>query len=467
MSLEQKILFVDDEPHILEAYESVLQMAGYTNLIPCQESHLVLGLVERERPDVILLDLTMPKPSGEELLSQITTQYPEIPVMIITGNDDISTAVSCIKMGALDFLTKPITKERLLVSVQAGLKSSSLNQENTRLRESLVERKLQRPELFSAMVTNNEEMLSIFQYIEAVAVSPMPVLVVGETGVGKELMARAVHDASGRDGEFVAVNVAGLDDNVFADTLFGHAKGAFTGADTVRKGMVETAAGGTLFLDEIGDMTPGSQVKLLRLLQENEYLPLGMDKHKRSTARIVAATNREFSDLQESSDFRMDLFYRLRSHAVRIPPLRERLDDLPILLNHFFEKAAETLGKEKPAVPAQVLNLLFSHSFPGNLRELETMVFNAVSAAGQGPITVESFKKLLGSSGKSGNVKHPPGENGGGEGVVFGNRLPTMNEMKGMLIDEALRRCDDNKSQAADLLGMTRQALNWRIKKNI
>ena len=234
------------------------------------------------------------------------------------------------------------------------------------------------PEVFADIVTRDSSMLAIFKYAEAVAPTTLPVLITGETGVGKELIGRCIHAASGRSGSFVPVNVAGLDDTLFADTLFGHVKGAYTGADAAREGMVAKAGEGTLFLDEIGDLAPESQIKLLRLLQEREYYPLGTDRPRPASARFVFATNLDIAKAMGDGKFRKDLLYRLRSHHIRIPPLRERPSDLPVLLDHFFQKAAKVVGKDQPPVPRELLPLLGSYAFPGNIRELEGMVFDAV-----------------------------------------------------------------------------------------
>ena len=462
----KKILMVDDEQTILTTFETVFERAGYTHFVPCRDSRKAMTLAEREQPDLVLLDLSMPQISGEELLPRLINILPEVPIIIVTGNDDVSKAIYCIKKGAFDFLVKPVERERLLVTVEHALISRSMSQENTRLRERLLLRELKSPEAFEAMVTNNEKMLAIFRYVEAISETDKPVLICGETGTGKELMARAVHTASGRSGAFVAVNVSGLDDMVFTDTLFGHVKGAFTGADTVRKGLVEQANGGTLFLDEIGDLHQSSQVKLLRLLQEQEYLPLGADHPKKTSERVVAATNVDLLKLKDSGVFRADLYYRLNSHVLTIPPLRERRDDLPVLVDHFVKKSSQALGRKIPQLPNRLLELFFAYSFPGNTRELESLIFNAVSSTPQGPIPISAFKSRMHDENYFSSSHLDSDKLKNSLSVQFGEVLPTMDEIKGLLIDEALRRSDGNKSKAAGMLGMTRQALNWREKKS-
>ena len=253
-------------------------------------------------------------------------------------------------------------------------------------------------EAFAEIITRDKAMGAVFRYVEAVAPSPYPVLITGETGTGKELVARAVHRLSARSGEFVAVNVAGLDDTMFSDTLFGHTKGAYTSADRPREGLITTAAEGTLFLDEIGDLAVASQVKLLRLLQDGAYHPLGADRPRQSRARIVVATNCDVLQAVNAGTFRKDLYYRLRTHHVQLPPLRERTGDLPLLVAHFVEKAALAVGKPTPTVPLALHQLLKSYCFPGNLRELEAMIVDAVARQRGRILSLESFKNAMSGS---------------------------------------------------------------------
>ena len=264
------------------------------------------------------------------------------------------TAVRCMRAGAFDYLAKPIDRTRLLTSVRHAIERRETEREIHSLREGLFSNRPAFPEFFRDIVTSDPSMLKVFQYVEAIAPTSLPVLITGETGVGKELVARAIHAASRRSGSFVSVNIAGLDDTLFADTLFGHAKGAFTGAEVARDGVIAKADEGTLFLDEIGDLAPESQIKLLRLLQEHEYYALGTDRPRPTTARFVFATNVDIERGTGDVRFRKDLLYRLRSHHIRIPSLRERRGDLPGLVDHFFEKASRAVNKDRPAVPAEL-----------------------------------------------------------------------------------------------------------------
>ena len=389
------ILIVDDEASILLAIETTLQMAGLDHTITCQDSRQVMTILAEGPIEAMLLDLSMPNIDGHRLLDDVRREYPDVPVIIVTGEVDVETAVQCIKAGAFDYIIKPVEADRLITAVNRAISFQELRRENQSLRRHMLRDDLDNPNAFRRIITTNKKMLSIFQYVESIASTSQPVLIQGETGVGKELIARAIHRLSGLKGKFVAVNAAGLDDTVFSDTLFGHAKGAFTGADTPRGGLIEQADGGTLFLDEIGDLTPASQVKLLRLLQGGEYFALGEDLPRSSNARIIAATNQRLRRLLKEGRFRKDLNYRLQTHTVAIPPLRDRLDDIPQLMAHFLSKAASRLDKPIPTAPRELVALLSSHTYPGNIRELESMLFDAVSRHQSGGLSLDSIQSHI------------------------------------------------------------------------
>jgi DNA-binding NtrC family response regulator len=424
-----------------------------------------MAIFSGQEIEVMMLDLSMPHVSGKELLLSVTKDYPEVPVIVITGSNDVDTAVACMKTGAFDYMVKPVEKSRLISGVKRAIELRELQRENRLLRAHVLSDKLEHPEAFSEMVTNSPIMRSIFQYIESISISPRPILITGETGVGKELVSKAIHKLSQRKGAFVPVNVAGLDDNFFADTLFGHRKGAFTGADQARSGLVEQASGGSLFLDEIGDLSPASQVKLLRLLQDGEYFPLGSDVGKRSDARVVVATNQDIQALQEAGRFRKDLYYRLCGHQIHIPPLRERREDLPILLDHFLEKASETLGKKKPTPPRELLTLLSTYRFPGNIRELQSVILDAVSSHKSGKLSMEVFKSYIRQKQPTLDIDSKHLLQVENLMVSFSEQLPTLKRSEQLLISEAMKRASGNQAIAAQLLGITRQALNKRLKQ--
>ena len=464
-SAEKTILLVDDEPHILATSRLCLQGAGVGRIETLDDSRELLSLLAARAPAAIVLDLHMPHLSGAELLPKIVRDYPQVPVILVTANDDIATVVDCMKNGAFDYLVKPVEPSRLIASVRKALEVSSLSSELQSLKQRLLSDQLDHPEAFAAIVTGDKKLRALFQYVEVIARTRAPIMISGETGTGKELFARAIHALSGCRGEFVPLNVAGLDDNLFTDTLFGHKKGAFTGADQAREGLIAKAAGGTLFLDEIGDLNEASQIKLLRLLQEQEYYPVGSDLIRKSDARIVLATNRDLQELISAGRFRNDLYYRLFAHRIQIPPLRERSEDIPLLLDHFLAAAATTLHKKKPTPPPELALLLSLYAFPGNVRELEALAFDAVARHESGVLSMDSFRTVIGEQASEG-VTPPRGEKADDNplGDFFGH-FPTIDEVETYLIEQAMIRTKGNQGMAAGLLGMGRQTLNKRLKK--
>ena len=464
------ILIVDDEKSALESFEIALYSCGYTNILTCHDSTDVMGLMERHRFSLILLDLIMPHVSGTELLLMIKEKYPWVPVIIVSAISDGKSVVENMRNGAMDYIFKPVDKNELSNRIRNTLEYLDMEQENARLREQLLETKLQNPEAFSDILTQNPKMLSIFKYCEAVARSQKPFLITGETGTGKELIARVVHAMSERKGEFVAVNVAAFDDPVFADSLFGHVRGAFTGADKPRKGLVEQAAGGTLFLDEIGDLNLSSQVKLLRLLQEQEYYPVGSDIPKKANVRVLASTFKNLLALKNEGKFREDLYYRLSGHHVCLPPLRERLDDLPLLLDEFLDSEAAELGKKKPTYHPELINLLRTYPFPGNVRELKALVSDAVSVHDSHMLSSACFKDHIFNEA-TGFV--PPTLNDDADSLdnlhFESDNLPYLKDavakVSSTLITLAMDRSGGNQSAAARILGISQQALSAKLKR--
>lgn len=465
-ALQPTILMVDDEPQLLHSADFILRAAGLKNISTTEDSRRVIPLIEQKAVDLIILDLTMPHLSGQDLLERIVTEHPEIPVIIMTASGDLDTAIDCMRLGAMDYLVKPVEKNRFISAVRRALEIHSLRNELYSLKQHLLSDTLEHPQAFAEIITNSSKMHSIFQYIEATAPSHHPLLISGETGTGKELIARAAHRLSGREGSFVAENIAGLDENVFTDTLFGHKKGAFTGAEQARDGLVAKAADGTLFLDEIGDLDSSSQIKLLRLLQEHKYYPLGSDYPQDSSARIIVATNQNIAQLVNEGRFRKDLYFRLRTHHLHLPPLRERKEDLPLLTNHFLEQATAALGKSSLRPPAELYSLLKNYSFPGNIRELEAMIIDAVAVHRGGTLSLASFKSSIRLNLEN-DIPADHARNEASEAAVcFGERLPTLRNVEWSLINEALARADQNQGIAAAMLGISRQALNQRLLRS-
>ena len=451
------VFLIDDEEAILSSTARVLRAAGIDNIVTCQDPRDAMPLVDEHGAEVVLLDLAMPHVTGEELLGSLQQRHPEIPVIIVTASGDIETAVRCMKKGAFDYMIKAVEPARLVSGVQRAIELHSLSRRYSTLKKNILDDEIANPDFFEPILTGNHRMHAVFRFVEAIAPSDETILITGETGTGKELLAEAIHTASGRSGDRVRVNTAGLDDTMFSDTLFGHIKGAYTGAENERKGLVSQADDGTLFLDEIGDLTAANQIKLLRLLESREYYALGSDLVRVTSARFVVATNRELSDMIAKDEFRRDLYFRLQTHEIRLPPLRERRDDLPLLLDLFLQEAASRLGKKVLTVPQELLVLLESYDFPGNVRELRSMIFNAVGRQKEKMLSLEPFREAMGHTG---DLPPPPSQV---DELIFPARLPSIKEVTDKLIEEALSRSRGNQAIAAGLLGLTPQALSKRL----
>jgi two-component system response regulator HydG len=465
--MKSHVLLVDDEPRTLLSFSTLLKSSGLRQVTTIDDSRRVIPFLEQQPVALVVLDLSMPFIPGQDLLVEIQQRFPETPVIIMTATNEIDTAVECMQNGAMDYLVKPVENNRFLSSVKRALEIHRLKQEVSYLKKYVLSDKLENTAAFEHMITTSKKMLAIFKYIEAISQSSQPVLITGETGAGKELAAKALHLCGKSRQEFIAVNVAGLDDTMFSDTLFGHKKGAFTGADVKRDGLIARAAGGTIFLDEIGDLNPQSQVKLLRLIQEHEYYPLGSDIPHKTDAHIIVATNQDLDQLMEKNKFRRDLYFRLSAHHIHVPPLRERREDIPLLLDHFIEKAAHSLKKKVPTPPPQLTTLLSQYDFPGNVRELESMVYDAISRHTAGILSMDSFKRVIrtGMATAEGETEtdaslstsHPIEQ-------IFG-KFPTLKQVEDYMVDEALKRGNGNQGIAATFLGITRQALNKRLMR--
>ena len=452
------ILIVDDEKIILDSYKRVLDYSGVNNLVLCDDSRNVIDILKDRKIQLILLDLLMPHISGEELLQMISEQFPEIPIIIITGVREVEIAIKCMRSSAFDYLVKPVDEDTLISSVERGIRFREMQTEIVSLKKRIFIDDLTHPECFDKIKTQSREMMAIFQYIEAIASSSQPVLISGETGVGKEIIAESVHKCSKRTGEYIKISIAGLDDTMFSDTLFGHKKGAFTGAENTREGLVKKATNGSLFLDEISDMNEISQIKLLRLLQEKEYLPLGSDESLHTNARIIVATNRDLESRVEAGLFRKDLYYRLKTHHIQVPALRDRRDDLPILIDYFLSMAKEEYELPNLNLKDKLNEEYSKYDFPGNIRELRSKIFDDVAKGKTKHFDSIFQSKELRTENNSNSLEGIDQEN---EINYFSQlqKLPNLKQATSLLIEEALKRSNGNKTLAAKLLGITRQTI--------
>ena len=452
---QETILLVEDDATVLESTSMVLEQEGLGRCLKASTGAAALATAEQTRLDLVLLDLGLPDLPGEDMLNRLRSSHPEVPIVIVTALVDVEMAVRCMALGAYDYVVKGGDPGRLVASSRRALESRRKEVEIASIRERMLSVHLKNPEHFAALVTGSERMRVVFRFIEAVARSDEPILLQGETGTGKELFAQAVHKASGTQGPFVASNLGGLDDFMVSDTLFGHVKGAYTGADDVRKGLIATAAGGTLFLDEIGDLSPLSQVKLLRFLENREYYPLGSDLARKSTARVVAATNHRLEEAVTAGRFRRDLLYRLSTYGVEIPPLRERPEDIPLLCAHFQKTLSQ--GQPVAQLSSGAMALLRRYKFPGNVRELRGILLRGMAMANGPLIDRPIVEGLL----KPSEVPEPETTV---EAPLFPPRLPTIREVIESLVTEAMTRTNGHQTLAANLLGITPQALSKRLK---
>ncbi len=454
------IIVVDDDVGVLKRLERSLRFEGYGDVVLCERADDAWPVLDSHKVLAMILDLMMPGVDGYSMLERMRTERPDIPVIVATAIDDLDAVVRCMKAGAFDYVPKSAETARLVASLEHATMIGRLIDDNKALRDSLLSDDGHSALFFEHIITRDRKMADIFRYIAAIARSDKPILITGESGTGKELFAAAVHVASGRSGELVTVNIAGLDDAMFSDTLFGHKRGAFTGADSDRPGLIERAKGGTLFLDEIGDLPQQSQVKLLRLIEQRLYYPLGADLTRSSDALVVAATNRDLEAACASGHFRQDLYFRLETHRIRLPPLRDRLDDLPLLVESFVARASEKFKRPEPVVPQELYELLGAYDFPGNVRELESMVYDAVGRASGRNLSLESFRsKVFKASSR------PAAARSLAAGIFSAlPSLPTLHEAADSLVEEALARAGGNQGVAAGLLGISRPALNRRLR---
>lgn len=459
------ILLIDDEEQFLTSVKITLATNGLNHVETLSDPTQALGLLARKEYSLVVLDIIMPKLSGDVLLEKIAAGFPQLPVLMLSALSDLSTAVDCIRKGASNYLIKPVSEKQFVSEVTNLLRIGELRRENEALAEKLMSPGRSREFFQKTYVTQSEKILPLFDYLDAIAASPLPVLITGETGVGKDVFARLLHAAqvaqspSRKETPYVSVNIGGLDDNLFSDTLFGHKKGAFTGADTDRKGLIEQAENGVIFLDEIGELGESSQVKLLRLLQQGEYFPLGTDQPRRTNARIILATNKDLHAQQEAGKFRKDLYYRLKTHRIYIPPLRERKEDIVLLAEHLVRKSAEQMKKSVPEIPPEVLDLLTAYNYPGNVRELESILHEAVTLQKDGKVSAAVVKNFMSENQMERGASAP-------EGVLTlsPGKFPTLKSAGEFLVQEALKRANQNQSLAAQMLGISRQALYLKLQ---
>jgi len=444
-----RVLVVDDERHQRDILQMILDAEGYETVSARNARHALQVL--REQPfDVVLTDLKMPDMNGIALLTELLEVQPGLCVILMTAHGSIDSAVEAMRRGAFDYLTKPLEKDELLVVLGKAMERSNLVRENRLLHEQLQDRFR-----IDNIVGAHGSMQDVFRIVQKVAPSNSTVLIYGESGTGKELVARALHQGSQRrERPFYAVNVAALPESILEAELFGHEKGAFTGADVRRIGLFEQASGSTLFLDEVGDLKRDLQAKLLRTLQEREVIRVGGTERVRIDARIVAATNQDLEHAVREGLFREDLYYRLNVIPIVLPPLRERRTDIPLLVEHFLRKYGDPKGLRD--VSRDALEILANYEWPGNVRQLESVIERAVLLS-EGPVIQPADLPAA--------VRAPLSAPRGQLGLEIPETGIDLEQLERSLILKALEKTEGNVSRAARLLGLSRRTLQYRLEK--
>ena len=440
------ILIADDEIFIREGLKEALQHADY-RIDAVADGHQAREKLRTGRYHLAILDLRMPGPSGLELLEELSSRDADTQIVILTAHGNVSTAVEAMKKGAYDFLTKPVDLAHLRLVVERALDRLHLVTENRKLHN-----RLESQDPFRRLVRNSESMQAAAKLIKQVAQSDVPVLLRGETGVGKDLVARAIHERSKRsEHPFVAVNCGGFTEELFASEIFGHKRGAFTGANADKPGRFTLAEGGTLFLDEIGEVPSKNQVELLRALESHEYQPLGDPQVRRANVRILAATNRDLEKSVGDGSFREDLYYRLNVVPIDIPPLRQRREDIPVLIETFLEEACRAQEQAQKKLSTEAIAHLVAHPWPGNVRELRNLIQRIVVTCQENTILPEHLPTHLAAADEPGH---------------FSVRLGTSAaDVEAELIRQTLQRVTANRRKAAAILGMSVRSLQYKLKQ--
>jgi Nif-specific regulatory protein len=464
---QERILIVEDEPDLRQVFVESLLSDGY-DINTADDGEMAIQMLGENSYDLLLIDLYLPKADGFQVLAHLQRVSSSISAIVMTGHGSIESAVEAMKRGAADYITKPVAPDQLRIVVKKALDVHRLQQENRRLR-----RQLKTKYRFENLVGTSPAMQQVFQLIEKVADVESTVLILGESGTGKELVARAIHFNSHRaEKPLIPVNCGAIPESLLESELFGHERGAFTGASRTRMGRFELANGGTIFLDEVGDMSPALQVKLLRVLQEQNFERVGGTKSIRVDVRIIAATNRNLEEAIGRGEFRQDLYYRLSVIPLNLPPMRERKEDIPLLLQHFMEQYNRLRDRKLQGLSPGALRMLVNYHWPGNVRELENLVDRLVVLKGQGVIEPEDLPEKIRAActppPPAPGVEAPPPLSASavelrGEGFSLDSAVRAFERE---LILKALQKAQGVKNKAAQLLGIKRTTLIEKLKRH-
>jgi DNA-binding NtrC family response regulator len=440
------ILVADDEKNIREGLREALALDGY-EVATASDGREALDSITRGDVDLLITDLKMPRLSGEELLKSVTAQFPTMPVIILTGHGTIESAVQAMHDGAYDFLTKPVNLDRLSLLVKRALASRELAVQNRAMQEEL-----ERRSGFASIIGRSAEMKQVFEMVRQVAPSRSSVLITGESGSGKEMIAEALHYNSPRkDKPFIKLHCAALTESLLESELFGHEKGAFTGAIARKRGRFELAHLGTLFLDEIGEINQNVQIKLLRVLEEKKFERVGGEETVEVDVRLIAATNRDLKDAIAKGSFREDLYYRLNVVNIHIPPLRERKEDIPLLVAAFLKEFSQENGKQIDGIDPKARLALYNYSWPGNVRQLRNSIESAVVLSKATTITLDDLPPNIRGDSGTDSLRLPVGA--------------SLADMEKEVIRSTLAREGGNKSRTAEILGIGRKTLHRKIEE--
>lgn len=454
--MKPRILVVDDEESIREFLEIMLKKEGY-DVVCVEDGQEAIDILKKKSFDMVISDMQMPNVTGIELLRHVKEQSPDLTFMMITAFGTTETAVEAMKLGAYDYITKPFKIDEVRINIANALRSQSLEVENRALKKELV-----KENSFQNLVGNSERMHHVFELMKRVSQAPTNVLITGESGTGKEMIAKGVHyNGPLKDKPFVPVNCGAIPESLMESEVFGHKKGSFTGAVADKAGLFEAADGGTIFLDEVGELPLTIQVKLLRAIQERVIRRVGSTEDTPVNVRIIAATNRDLAEMVKEGTFREDLYYRLNVINVESPPLRERSDDIPLLVNHFLKKYNERLNKNISSISDEAMSLLRGYKYPGNVRELENIVERTVALEGGATILPESLPPMVNTpSGRKMASSHEIEitEDGIDLDKVIG-------QIEKELLVKAIHATNGVKKRAAKLLNISFRSMRYRVEK--
>ncbi|MCZ7610280.1 MAG: sigma-54 dependent transcriptional regulator [Ignavibacterium sp.] len=449
--MKETILLVDDELAYLDLLKSILNQEGYSNVITESNPLNVKGLLKTQKIDLILLDIYMPQMSGLQLLEQITPEYPNIPVIVVTAVDDKDIALEAIKFGAYEFIIKPPDTDRLLLTIRRAIGYKLLERERDVLRGDAPVTTVDENKFYN-IITDSDAMRKVFNLVEIFAPTNETILIVGETGTGKDLIAKKIHDLSPRKNKpYVAVNLASISHSLFESELFGNLKGSFTGSTNDKTGYFEAANGGSIFLDEIGELPKELQGKLLRAIQYNEIFKIGSSNPVKLDIRIIAATNRDLVDAVNKGNFRADLYYRLNRGHISLPPLRKRGNDVILLSNNLIKVANKTYNKNVLGLTREAIAQLRNYPFPGNVRELENIIFNSVVQSEDNQrlamVEIPRVTEIVENELKKSEI------------------LVSLEEAEKKHIINVMGILNNNVRKAASILGVSERTLQRRLKK--